>query len=124
MCVGCGRTFIRYNTLNKLCPLCLYNTYKSTARKPIKRFGSVTVKWWKARRKWLELNPPNHEGFWFCYICQAPLTIDQLTVDHIQSRGRNPELRFEQSNLAACCFKDNKKKGSLSLEEYLEKINA
>jgi 5-methylcytosine-specific restriction endonuclease McrA len=40
----------------------------------------------------------------------------ETTLDHIKSRSRHPELRLELSNLAPCCWRCNKEKGSKELE--------
>ncbi len=88
-------------------------------RSPLKRVGKITKKWIETKAKWFEINKA---AYYFCYICGKSMTRSQLTLDHIQSRSRHPELRFVLSNLAPCCWDCNTAKGSLSLEQYMEKI--
>ncbi len=87
-------------------------------KKKMRRLGKQGIQWHKTRAEWFKANPA---VFYACYICGEQLTKRETTLDHIQSRGRHPELRYDLSNLAPCCFKDNQEKGSLSLEEYLKK---
>ena len=72
------------------------------------QIGKVGKQWIKTRRKWIYLNP----GPWECYICGQWLVDYSLTLDHVKSRSRHPELRFELSNLRPCCWQCNYKKGS------------
>lgn len=44
-----------------------------------------------------------------------------MELDHVLSRSRHPELTFDEQNLKPSCHDCNYAKGSLSLEEYLEK---
>jgi predicted metal-binding transcription factor (methanogenesis marker protein 9) len=97
-------------------------------KKAINRVGPITAQWIETRHQWIQQNA-TPTGYWTCYICPQRLgvvadpdnNIQVLTLDHIKSRGRHPELRFELSNLAPCCARCNSDKGSLSLEEYLER---
>jgi 5-methylcytosine-specific restriction endonuclease McrA len=102
--------------MQTLCGLCLYNKYKVN-RKPLQRIGKIARQWIDTRREWIKQNPEP----WQCYICGIPLDINTMTLDHVVARTRDPSLRFELKNLAPCCYKDNNDKGSLSLEQYLEK---
>jgi len=86
------------------------------AKKPMRKRGKHFKQWMETRDKWLEQNKaPYH----FCYICNKMMTRTQLTLDHIKSRARHPELRYKLSNLAPCCAPCNTAKGSRSLEEFL-----
>jgi len=74
--------------------------------------GKYARKWLRTRKKWINTNPPNHEGYYECYLCHKFITLDEMTLDHIIPRSHAPELRFEFSNLAPCCGPCNTKKGS------------
>jgi 5-methylcytosine-specific restriction endonuclease McrA len=84
-----------------------------TNKRP-KQIGPVTRKWLETRNEWMQ----QHPGPWNCYICGVALpNYLVLTLDHIKSRSRYPELRFVLSNLAPCCASCNKRKGSKNIEE-------
>lgn len=95
------------------------------ARKRMKRVGKVTKTWMHVRDQWIAENPPDYAGYYYCYIpiCGLALTEKELTLDHMYSRSRHPELRFDLDNLAPCCTYHNKDKGSLDIDEYLIKLN-
>jgi len=66
--------------------------------------------------KWIRKNKQP----WNCYLCGALLGIDTLTLDHIIPRRRRPDLRYEPSNLKACCFNCNSAKGSKVYDKIIE----
>lgn len=90
------------------------------AKRAMQKRGKHFSLWAATREKWLGQNTGPYE----CYICQRPLERDELTLDHIESRSRRPELRYVLENLRPCCGPCNREKGSLGLEEYLEKLRA
>lgn len=79
----------------------------------MKKIGKVTKKWIDTRREWIDKHPEP----WTCYLCGRLLDIDTLTLDHIKSRTRRPDLRYTENNLAPCCWPCNKAKGSKGLDE-------
>lgn len=83
----------------------------------MRRIGPKTKKWLSTRRAWLKNNPPNHEGYYECYICDRWIPKTLIQLDHVKSRSRHPELIFEQTNLRPICGKCNALKGSKDLEE-------
>jgi 5-methylcytosine-specific restriction endonuclease McrA len=87
-------------------------------KKPMKKRGKHNWKWKATREKWFKDNPA---PFYACYICGTSMAPEETTLDHMKSRGRHPELRYELSNLAPCCLPCNFAKGSLGLEEFKEK---
>ena len=109
ICRSCGRTFVRYNSLQRKCGLCTKNL---TAKKPMKKIGAVTKKWINTRNQWIKDNLPDHAGYYICYLCGSPVHIDEMELDHRKSRSRSPELRFEQSNLFPVHHACNTEKGS------------
>lgn len=119
LCAECGRSFPRYSTFQRKCNLCSYNSLSN--KRPIKRMGKVAKQWSVIRNQWIKRNPPSHNGYYKCYYCQLPVHIDEVQVDHKQSRTRHPELRYELSNLVPTCAFDNIQKGSMGVEEYLSK---
>ncbi len=91
-------------------------------KKIINRVGPVTAKWIETRHRWIQLNPPDQDGYWTCYLhispfCPSRVDIYELTLDHVKSRSRHPELRFDLSNLKPACGACNELKGSRDLEE-------
>lgn len=88
MCTSCGRSFVRYNTMQKYCGVCAYNKY-AKPRKPISKKGKVYTKWIETRHDWIQKNA-TRSGTWHCYICDKELTIDTLTLDHIQVEAADP----------------------------------
>lgn len=86
------------------------------SRRRMKTLGKVGKKWIRTRAEWFKQNPAE---YYICYICGDRLTPRETTLDHIKSRSRHPELRFELSNLAPCCYRCNQEKGSRELEEVV-----
>ena len=82
-------------------------------RKPLPRSGKISRQWNSTRQKWIRDNPEP----WACYICFKPLDASTLTLDHLMSRSRHPELRFDVTNLAPCCWKCNSLKGSKNFND-------
>lgn len=93
---------------------CKIKPRKPMQRSRMKKMGKHYYAWIETRDRWLE----QHKApYYTCYICGKLLTRSQLTLDHIKSRGRHPELRYELSNLAPCCWECNIAKGSKDIEE-------
>lgn len=82
--------------------------------------GKQERDWLKTRKKWMKLNPPTHEGYWFCVVGYAALDKYALTVDHDVSRSRDPSKRHELDNLNPMCYYHNNDKGSKTLKEYMD----
>jgi len=67
-------------------------------------------------------------GTWQCTYCPRTLGVVQdldhgiylLTLDHIKSRSRHPELRYDLDNLTPACYRCNSEKGSRDLEEFIK----
>ncbi len=87
--------------------------------KKLKQNGKHNYEWQKTKRKWYK---KNHSDSYTCHICGKHLTREETTLDHIKSRGRAPELRYEPSNIAPACWPCNQNKGSLDLEQYQAKL--
>lgn len=85
-------------------------------RKTMKRIGKQGQKWLRVRKEWFDNHPAS---LYVCFYCLDSLKPTVTTLDHMVSRGRAPELRWEDDNLIPCCYRDNKNKGSRSAEEYL-----
>lgn len=120
MCISCGQTFVRFNSLQRKCGRCAYNL-NAKPKKPMKRMGKVGKEWLDTRNEWIKQNPPNHQGLWQCAIrispqCLGWVDIDQLQVDHIKARSKRQDLRNEQSNLQPSCSYCNSEKSSKSLD--------
>ena len=75
--------------------------------------------WNKTRRKWRELNPPNHQGYWICGICGQWVNESEMEVDHIKPRGGTTRhLRSDHSNLQPAHRRCNQLKGSKRNFDY------
>lgn len=73
-------------------------------------------------REWYRLNPPDENGTWICYLqisprCPRILTRSTITLEHVKSKVRHPELKYDVNNLKPACEFCNKLKGSLDLED-------
>jgi 5-methylcytosine-specific restriction endonuclease McrA len=88
--------------------------------KGLKKTGSYTMRMQTIRRKWFKQNPSN-QGYYYCIYCGKAVTrdpdllamgVERVELDHIHSRSRYPELRFELTNLAPSCHNCNTEKGS------------
>lgn len=74
--------------------------------------------WLARRRKWLNDHPPNHQGYYVCYLCRQWVHKDEVTIDHVQGRGRTPKAAADSDeNLKPAHGLCNYKKGSSSVEE-------
>ena len=102
--------------------MCKKNPKNSFSNRSIKQNGKYAKQWALTRETWIRNNPPDKEGFWYCYLrihewCPYRLTIKNLTLDHVIPRSNTPSLRFSQDNLQPACIYCNKKKGSQSLDQ-------
>lgn len=87
---------------------------------PLRKVGKLGKQWQVTRATWFRKHALRAGEEYHCYICERPIG-DHPQLDHIQSRVRHPELRFNLDNLAPICEYDNRMKSSLSLEEYLHR---
>lgn len=77
-------------------------------RSRLKRVGPITQKWIETRKFWITQNPPPYT----CGICHLPVPPDEMVLDHILSRSRRPDLRFDLTNLQPAHWRCNTEKGS------------
>lgn len=94
-------------------------------RTPIKKIGKQAKQWFITRATWIRKNPPDADGYWYCYLqihewCPVKLTLGTLTLDHVISRSHDPKLRFNLQNLKPSCKYCNVEKGSRSIEAVRE----
>lgn len=85
--------------------------------KPIKKKGKVSKQWERTRAKWFLTHS---QVYYACYICGKRMNPSETQLDHVKSRSSRPDLRFSLDNLKPICMADNMRKGSLSLDKYLE----
>lgn len=86
-------------------------------------------KWIDTKLKWFEQNPPDEKGQWVCYLqiawnCPKILDRRTLTLEHVRSKARAPELKYEVSNLKPSCSNCNALKESLEVDEVLKKYKS
>lgn len=92
-------------------------------RRPIRKEAEkTTARRTATSREWFRLNPPDAKGLWYCYLRIAPncphkLTRSTITLEHVKSKVRHPELKYDVTNLKPACSPCNKLKGSLDVEE-------
>lgn len=72
--------------------------------------------------KWMKANPPNSDGHWLCYLqiselCPKRLVRETLTLEHVITRSKAPELKYDITNIRPACGWCNKMKGSRTLEQ-------
>jgi len=109
----------------------LKRTEIKRSTKPINKIGKTTKQWFITRATWIRKNPPDENGYWYCYLrihpwCTPKLTLDRdkcgygvgmLTVDHVVARTRDGTKKFSQDNLKPACGYCNEMKGSQSLDK-------
>jgi 5-methylcytosine-specific restriction endonuclease McrA len=81
-------------------------------KKAINPRGKYAQRMEFVRAEWYRTHPPDHQGYYYCYLCGKAITKAQTELDHVLSRSRHPELRFELSNLRPSCHECNSEKGS------------
>ena len=91
------------------------------AKKRPAAIGKYGKQWLITRATWFERNPAER---YECYLqispyCLGTMAQAETTLDHIQSRSRHPELRFDLDNLAPCCGPCNEAKGSKDLKQVM-----
>lgn len=92
------------------------NQTEGKNRMPLRRLGKKGKAWLSFRRKWFKDNPPNHEGYYECYLCGRWVLQNEVELDHVKSRSRHPELVFDEDNIRPVCHTCNVKKGSKNYE--------
>lgn len=98
-------------------------------RRPLRKVSSMnSIKTAQMRREWFlrPENAPNEQGEWDCYLgispdCEFTVNRMNLNLEHVRSKARHPELKFDPDNLMPSCQPCNKLKGSLDLEDLVEK---
>lgn len=90
----------------------------------LKSNGKYAKKWLSTKHQWYKLNPPDHAGYYYCYVCGVYLTKAEVELDHVKSRSRHPELRYDLTNIKPICHKDNIGKGSMDIEKYKSMLDS
>lgn len=98
------------------------NCSKKPQKKMLKESGKSREKRLNTRKEWFKLNPPSEKGEWICYLnfspeCPLWLTRSTIQLEHVKSKARHPELRYDVANIRPACAACNKLKGSLDVEE-------
>jgi len=69
--------------------------------------------WQAVRRGWLKDNPPNHQGYYVCYLCEQWVSKDEVSIDHVEPRsGTSKEIVNSYDNLKPTHGICNYNKGS------------
>jgi 5-methylcytosine-specific restriction endonuclease McrA len=100
--------------------------------KPLRRTAikaKPDYKWLATRREWFRLHPPDHAGYYYCKIVPCllpgvPMLKNEVELDHEKPKGRAEfrHLKYELSNLRESHGLCNREKGSLTVEQYQEKM--
>lgn len=56
----------------------------------------------------------------YCYLCGDKINIDDMTIDHVVPKSGGGDTNT--ANARCCCFTCNQMKGSMDLDEFIEKI--
>lgn len=91
-------------------------------KKPMNKTGRISKLNAKVGRQFKKENPPNHEGYYECYYCKRWVPPELMNPEHTDSKARHPEERTNQKKLVIACTPCNEAKGSLSAEEYIERL--
>lgn len=76
------------------------------------RPGKISKAWIKTRREWIKANPPNHQGYWYCYICRQWVHETDMELDHVEPRGSGGVEKNRMGNLRPTHATCNRLKGS------------
>ncbi len=69
----------------------------------------------RVRRLWVNDNPPNHAGYYYCHIGGEWVHIDVMELDHIKASSKeriNTDAPDWQNKLRPSCIPHNRWKGS------------
>lgn len=113
----CKRCGSEWHTLWK-CPYRERPFVVLKTRKPMNKIGKVQKQTAAAVAKWKKNTPPNHQGYWVCYICGR--WIDYLEAEHTKSKARHPELRTNAEYFRPVCDPCNSEKGSKDVDNSID----
>lgn len=75
--------------------------------------GWKTKDWLKRRRQWIKDHPPNHQGYWICYLCGGWVHETEMSLDHVEPKSSTPrEQANSDENLYPTHYICNQQKGS------------
>lgn len=82
----------------------------------------------RMRKEWFSRpeNQPDMNQQWTCYLriapdCEIFVTRETLNLEHVKSKVRRKDLRFDPDNIKPACQPCNKLKGSQDLEDLVDK---
>lgn len=92
-------------------------------KKKINQIGKIGRKHIQFKHDWIKENVTK-EGTWECYLqihenCPRILTLETLTLEHVEPKSGAPDRRFDKTNIKPACWWCNSKKGSKRLENVL-----
>lgn len=86
------------------------------SQKPLKNNGKMFRYRQKRRAQWVTDHPPNHEGYYECWICRKWVPADEMALDHVLPKSSTPRLIAEHDdNLRPAHGTCNGEKGSKRL---------
>lgn len=97
-------------------------------RRPISHEApSTRSKRTQTTREWYKDNPPDERGLYYCYLniavdCKVRLTRSQVRLEHVKSKARHPELKYDKNNIKPACDPCNGLKASKDIEDLVEEF--
>lgn len=76
--------------------------------------GRITKEWRAIRNEWIKKNPPNHQGYWVCYLCRQWVPEGGMELDHVEPKGSSGAHGNRLENLRPTHRRCNQLKGSSS----------
>lgn len=69
--------------------------------------------WKRIRKAWVAAHPPNHQGYWRCYLCGGWVHTSEMELDHVEPRGSSSRaVHNSDKNLYPTHYLCNREKGS------------
>lgn len=117
-------------TIQRLCPICHKRVMPGSMLK-IYCQGHGGSKYERrmadkeTRLKWIEQNPPDQYGYWFCYLqisdmCLKRLTEQTMTIEHMTPKNRGTKFRHDLDNIKPACVPCNGLKGSRTIQSLVK----
>ena len=90
---------------------------------------SYDSEWDKVQAAWKLENPPDHAGYWYCFIGGGALSDGQhdamggytFNLGHDISRARSSAQKYDTTRCKPVCPFHNRQQGSLTFDEFRAK---
>lgn len=76
----------------------------------------------RTANRWFKENPPDENGYWYCYLqisvsCPYKLTRRLVQLEHVYPKVKRPDLKYNTRNIKPACPFCNKLKGSRTVDQ-------